>query len=1592
MIVRIIEFSRSVFSRLFILLVTATLFGMLGAFNMTLAAPPYPVLDIGAVEIQFVQKDPDTGVLYVGTDGRGLVTIDTQGNTDVSDDVVLGSYNRLSDVAIDTNIVIFAEKDSSTGYLYLSSGWGGGGGISIIDTQNTKQLTDDIVVASYNQDTSPRLSDNSIVSVDWDSSNGLIWGGSRNGLNLIDTSSGSSYVYKTDGVYDTTAGLPGTLINPSVTTQSNWVSGTYFDTSSDILYIGDAWGMTVVDTNGTYDPTDDTEVKTYNSGSTPSVGYGIPYEWLQRGLLKDESNNLMYLSAQNGGYGCLSRVDLSTDTAVAYRYNGVFDTTNGYPGTLLSSNPRLSANPVRHTWLDEINELLFVSHYNSAYAVTVIDTQGTVDASDDTINARYGTSSTPAIGENWSNYAYLDHDSGLLYIGTQYSGMYIVDTQGTKDSSDDETVGGYSYDPEISITGSPYYLQQSSYAAPALPLDGSQAKSAAAGDFNGDGYGDFAVGQYNYSSGKGLVNLYKGGSTGLPAKSSNRIIGEGSGDWFGYTNIVGDLNNDGIDDLIVTGVYAPSASTGQVYVYWGRSDFFETIDSFDDADIVVVAEQTYSRFGGTDSNAIGDINNDGWPDLVIGAYRYNPGGQSNAGRTYVLFGGETAWDADRDATNADIKITGATANYHSGQSHLVRDINKDGIDDIFISSWRNDLGTTGEVDVFFGRETWDSSYSIEDYDVRFSGSGGASYLGGHQNFDIYDMDKDGYMDVVMGASSQVHVFWGSSLTWSGYYDVVDSGLVIESIGISNAFGRHIEVGDFNNDGFGDILAGDYVYGQYASSVNNDTLGAVYTFWGSPEWKDGGYLDAAEAASSVIVPVGYRTRNTYSGYDIAINDIDADSLSEAIFVGSQGGTGRVDSWEFGNDAGSISLTNPQSVYNAYPEFNGSADNPVYNNLVEKTQTILDIGENDFTGSSQGDWDGRHTVYTPAILKQGNTYKMWYGGNGEFGRYWSGGYATSSDGVNWSKYDDPAVQGCGFSEDYDAGCVISRGAGGMWDDAHLIPTSVIYDEDESIYKMWYMGHNGSRWIGIGYATSTDGISWSKYDDPAVAACGFGESSDDGCVMARGSNGFFDDIHIGYARVKKEESSYKMWYSGHDGSHWAGIGYATSPDGINWTKYDDPVTAACGFGESTDDGCIIGLGSGFDSNGILTGGIVEDSGTYYMCYSGHNTLSWQIGCAESSDGISWAKYNESAASLDLPNHFSVDKAHIYLGDMIKEGDTFRIWYSAHDGYNVRAASAQSADLLSFTRIQTTEDLSTNNTITTVEYRIDGGEWKNCLATDGTFDQNTDNYECSVTEALAEGTHTYEARYMESNGVYIVPAKYVQHEFTVDTTVDVPIIESIGLIEDVPNEDYLYYYFTDDTPHIEGTGEPGATVYFQVSDDESGSSIVYSAQVGSDGTWIIELDQPLSSGSTDIVYFQEDAVGNISSERVLVLVTGEENFPEWVIELIKSPQGISAQNEVQDEIQEEMEEQEQQDPDSDGYVPSADDVDESSGDEEDGADQGDDSQADEQSEAEQKATKLGSILPICLGLILLLVIILLFVYLKRKKDKDNSDDQRQI
>lgn len=334
--------------------------------------------------------------------------------------------------------------------------------------------------------------------------------------------------------------------------------------------------------------------------------------------------------------------------------------------------------------------------------------------------------------------------------------------------------------------------------------------SSAAGDVNGDGYEDFLVGQPSYNGqaiAQGRAVLYLGcdpGSAsctnGLTTDPAWSVAGENPGDRVGRAvSSAGDVNGDGFADFIIGSPGQPTTH-GEVRVYYGCGAASSSCPTSG------VRATPWSSTGPQNSaafgfsvGAAGDVNGDGFSDIVVGAPGWSTG--STDGRavlylgTYSGLSSTPAWTVMGSSTEQSLGITVAGAG----------DVNGDGYSDVII-------GTSGSQNeavalVYLGSAAGLSSKP----DWRTQGSRpNARHLPAAAG--AGDVNGDGYSDVIVGApdydfgtteEGQVKIYLGSSTGLSsdpawGYA----SGTLYANLGTSVA-----AAGDVNGDGFGDVIMG-----------------------------------------------------------------------------------------------------------------------------------------------------------------------------------------------------------------------------------------------------------------------------------------------------------------------------------------------------------------------------------------------------------------------------------------------------------------------------------------------------------------------------------------------------------------------------------------------------------------------------------------------------------------------------------------------------------------------------------------------------------------------------------------------------------------
>ncbi|MHA2315150.1 MAG: ankyrin repeat domain-containing protein [Candidatus Hermodarchaeia archaeon] len=273
-------------------------------------------------------------------------------------------------------------------------------------------------------------------------------------------------------------------------------------------------------------------------------------------------------------------------------------------------------------------------------------------------------------------------------------------------------------------------------------------------DIDGDSYDDIIIPAPNYNSGQGRVYLYWGDTkSSMNATCDLIFIPEAAAAQYGMGMGCGDIDNDGYKDIVIGAIYYPDNSHyGRAYLYW--SDNKSNMDTV--CDLIFEAESADTHDFGCNVG-IADIDNDNYDDVVIGAYLYG----NRKGRAY-LYWGNTKANMD---TNCDLTFTGETARSGFAELCISRgDVNADGYADILIGAHSYD-NNRGRAYLFFGDT---KSYMHTNPDLILTGENEGDWFGDPPGGSFSDFNNDGYDDIVVGArmypggdeTGRVYLYYG----------------------------------------------------------------------------------------------------------------------------------------------------------------------------------------------------------------------------------------------------------------------------------------------------------------------------------------------------------------------------------------------------------------------------------------------------------------------------------------------------------------------------------------------------------------------------------------------------------------------------------------------------------------------------------------------------------------------------------------------------------------------------------------------------------------------------------------------------------------
>ena len=380
------------------------------------------------------------------------------------------------------------------------------------------------------------------------------------------------------------------------------------------------------------------------------------------------------------------------------------------------------------------------------------------------------------------------------------------------------------------------------------------------------------------------------------------------------------------------------------------------------------------------------------------------------------------------------------------------------------------------------------------------------------------------------------------------------------------------------------------------------------------------IDKQNAPESVVFVKAYLTRENHQPITGTLNlqsDSTADLLLENIDAGE---------WQLKvdaeDDSGLVLYTGETEVQifagftsQVYLTLNptGSGTGSIYINVTwggPTNLTWVDYHNNPLISKS-GNYYDNMAVAQPVVLFDGGIFKMWYHGLGRIGNDpWKVHvlYCESVDGIIWTKYPNPVIYPGGYNS---------------WDSKAVSPGAVI--KENGIYKMYYCGYADEydSWH-VGYATSVDGINWTKYPQPIIT----------------GTYGWEHQL-IPFSIIKLN-NQYYLYFTGRNHPN-NRIGLAVSQDGINFTKYSGNP--------------ILINDQSWEISGVAEGTILNDNGILKMYYMNSNATGF--GIATSTNGINWTKSNLNPffTTSSTYNNWAGDQ--VSYPSVVKVNNEVRLYY---------------------------------------------------------------------------------------------------------------------------------------------------------------------------------------------------------------------------------------------------------------------------------------------------------------------------------------------
>ncbi|MBK7760010.1 MAG: VCBS repeat-containing protein [Deltaproteobacteria bacterium] len=385
---------------------------------------------------------------------------------------------------------------------------------------------------------------------------------------------------------------------------------------------------------------------------------------------------------------------------------------------------------------------------------------------------------------------------------------------------------------------------------------------AAAGDVNGDGYDDVIIG----AAGIDRAYVFHGSYAGLGTTAATTLRGSGTTRFGDTVAGIGDVNGDGYDDVMVGDPYY-SSSGGRIDAYHGSASGVSSTAAY--ATSLTVASAAL----GQAIDGAGDLNGDGYDDVIVGAPGYT-GTYVNGGLVLVLYGASTGLSTSSGTTLTGTQNLAGLGTAVAG----LGDVNSDGYDDVAISEPWYDT-----VNILLGSSTGltltgATTVSVNNYYYFGTSVDGAGDVNGDGALDLI-VGEPAYSSTRTAELGRAYIFHNSgSGTFSSPARTLTGSFESDQLGWDVA-----GVGDVDNDGYDDVLVGVYGYG-YGTYV-----GGAQLFLGSASGIPSSYSQ---------IFIGGASYEYYGSSLDGAGDVDGDGWADIIigayrYTGSKSAVGKAE---------------------------------------------------------------------------------------------------------------------------------------------------------------------------------------------------------------------------------------------------------------------------------------------------------------------------------------------------------------------------------------------------------------------------------------------------------------------------------------------------------------------------------------------------------------------------------------------------------------------------------------------------------------------------------------------------------------------------